>query len=187
MGLNKIKKRELILLGAHSLIIGGVLQKSVIANNQHCIDDVFTPEQVEGPFFLPGAPETRQLSMATTDRKIEIKISGKILNKDCRPLQNASINFWHASPEGYYDSKGFRYRGFQKARSDGSYDLVTDMPGKYVGRTPHIHVKIRAGKSELTTQLYFPNQPSNYRDYFFDKKLQMQNTPQGFIFDFIVG
>ena len=44
-----------------------------------------------------------------------------------------------------------------------------------------------SGKIELTTQLYFPNQLSNYSDYFFDKKLQMQNTSQGFIFDFIVG
>jgi len=79
------------------------------------------------------------------------------------------------------------YRGFQKARSDGSYDLVTDIPGKYVGRTPHIHVKISAGQSELTTQLYFPNQRSNYSDYFFDKKLQIKNTSQGFIFDFILG
>jgi len=138
-------------------------------------------------FFLPGAPETRKLSIATKDRKIEVRISGKILNKDCKPLKNASINFWHASPEGYYDSNGFGYRGFQKARSDGSYDLLTDIPGKYVGRTPHIHVKISAGKIELTTQLYFPNQLSNYSDYFFDKKLQMQNTSQGFIFDFIVG
>jgi len=187
MSLNKIKKRELILLGAHSLIFGGVFQNSVNANKQHCLDDAFTPEQVEGPFFLSGAPETRKLSMAAAERKIEIKISGKILDKDCRPLKNATIDFWHASPEGYYDSKGFRYRGFQKARSDGSYDLVTDIPGKYVGRTPHIHVKISAGKSELTTQLYFPNQPLNYSDYFFDKKLQMQNTSQGFIFDFIVG
>ena len=51
MSLNKIKKRELILLGAHSLIFGGVLQKSVHANNQHCLDDAFTPGQVEGPFF----------------------------------------------------------------------------------------------------------------------------------------
>ena len=187
MSLKKIKKRELILLGAHSLIFGSVLQKSGNANKQHCIDNAVTPEQVEGPFFLPGAPETRKLSTAAADRKIEIKISGKILDKYCRPLKNASINFWHASPEGYYDSKGFKYRGFQKVRSDGSYDLVTDIPGKYVGRTPHIHVKIIAGSSELTTQLYFPNQPSNYSDYFFDKKLQMQNTSQGFIFDFIVG
>ena len=187
MSLKKSKKRELLLLGAHSLIFGGVIHNPVNANKQQCSDGGFTPEQVEGPFFLPGAPETRKLSMADIDRKIEIKISGKILNKDCRPLKNAYINFWHASPEGYYDSKGFRYRGFQRATSDGSYDLVTDIPGKYVGRTPHIHVKIRAGKSELTTQLYFPNQPSNYSDYFFDKKLQMQNTPQGFIFDFIVG
>ena len=187
MSLNNIKKRELILLGAHSLIFGGVLQNSVNANKQHCLDEAFTPEQLEGPFFLPGAPETRKLSMAATERKSKIKISGKILDKDCRPLKNATIDFWHASPEGYYDSKGYRYRGFQKARSDGSYDLVTDIPGKYVGRTPHIHVKISASKSALTTQLYFPNHPSNYSDYFFDKKLQMQNTSQGFIFDFIVG
>ncbi|GIR49173.1 MAG: hypothetical protein CM15mP58_12700 [Burkholderiaceae bacterium] len=77
--------------------------------------------------------------------------------------------------------------GFKKQDLMVLMILVTDIPGKYVGRTPHIHVKISAGKSELTTQLYFPNQPSNYSDYFFDKKLQMQNTSQGFIFDFIVG
>ena len=187
MSLNKNKKRELMLLGAHSLIFGGVLQNSVNANNQHCLDDAFTPEQVEGPFFLPGAPETRKLSLAAKEKKIEIKISGKILTKDCRPLKSASINFWHASPDGYYDLEGFKYRGFQKVRSDGSYDLVTEIPGNYLGRTPHIHVKISGCKSELTTQLYFPNQASNYSDYFYDKKLQMQKTSQGFIFDFIVG
>ena len=187
MSLNKIKKRKLILLGAHALIFGGILQKSVNANKQHCLDGGFTPEQVEGPFFRPGAPEKRDLSMVPADKKIKIKISGKILSKDCRPLKDASINFWHASPEGYYDSKGFLYRGFQKARPDGSYYLVTDIPGKYVGRTPHIHVKISTGRGELTTQLYFPNQRSNYSDYFFDKKLQIKNTSQGFIFDFIVG
>ena len=58
---------------------------------------------------------------------------------------------------------------------------------KYVGRTPHIRVKISAGQSELTTQLHLPNQRSNYSDNFFDKKPQIQNTSEGFIFDFIVG
>ena len=187
MNLNKTRKRDLILLGAHSLIFGGVLQKSSNANQLHCRDGGITPEQVEGPFFIRGAPETTNLSMTATNGKARVKISGKVLDKDCRPLKDASINFWHASPEGYYDSKGFRYRGFQKVRSDGSYILVTDIPGKYVGRTPHIHVKISMGQGELTTQLYFPNQPSNFSDYFFDKKLQLQHTSRGFIFNFIVG
>ena len=77
-------------------------------------------------------------------------------------------------------------------KGDGRHTSDTDTGfqikvEKYVGRTPHIRVKISAGQSELTTQLHLPNQRSNYSDNFFDKKPQIQNTSEGFIFDFIVG
>jgi protocatechuate 3,4-dioxygenase beta subunit len=38
---------------------------------------------------------------------------------------------------------------------DGSYRFVTDIPGAYPGRPPHIHFKAKApGFRSLTTQLY---------------------------------
>ena len=96
------------------------------------------------------------------------------------------LNFWHASPDGEYDSKFFRYRGYQKTKSDGFYELITDFPGKYVGRTPHIHVKIYGGNKNFTTQLYFPGQMSNKSDHFYDRQLELLHTPQGFRFDFMI-
>jgi protocatechuate 3,4-dioxygenase beta subunit len=49
------------------------------------------------------------------------------------------------------------------------------MPGLYPGRTRHYHVKIQAAnRPVLTTQLYFPDEPRNRRDYFFHDELVMK-------------
>ena len=43
------------------------------------------------------------------------------------------------------------------------------IPGEYPGRTPHIHVKVRAGENPiLTSQLYFPNEELNQSDAIFN-------------------
>ncbi|GAB3531265.1 hypothetical protein GCM10027443_13190 [Pontibacter brevis] len=48
------------------------------------------------------------------------------------------------------------------------------MPGLYTGRTRHLHVKVKGpGKPVLTTQLYFPDEPGNTRDYIFKPALLM--------------
>ncbi len=48
------------------------------------------------------------------------------------------------------------------------------MPGLYSGRTRHIHLTARApNQPVLTTQLYFPDEPANDRDWIFDPALVM--------------
>ncbi|HEX3135805.1 MAG TPA: intradiol ring-cleavage dioxygenase, partial [Planctomycetota bacterium] len=48
---------------------------------------------------------------------------------------------------------------------DGAYRFRTIRPVAYPGRTPHIHVKIRQGETELlTTQCYVNGDPGNERD-----------------------
>jgi len=46
------------------------------------------------------------------------------------------------------------------------------MPGEYPGRTPHIHVKVKAAdRPVLTTQLYFPGAARNQSDALFRQEL----------------
>jgi protocatechuate 3,4-dioxygenase beta subunit len=71
-------------------------------------------------------------------------------------------------------------RGHQFTDSAGSYRLETIVPGVYPGRTRHIHVKVQApGRAVLTTQLYFPGEPENQRDFLFQEVLLLATTDAG--------
>ncbi len=65
------------------------------------------------------------------------------------------------------------------------------MPGLYPGRTRHFHVKVQApNQPVLTTQLYFPGEPSNDNDGIYNAALLMdvQDTSDGKLgnFNFVV-
>ena len=86
----------------------------------------------------------------------------------------ALLDFWQADDAGAYDNAGYRLRGHQFADDQGRYSLETIVPGLYPGRTRHIHVKVQApNQPMLTTQLYFPGEPSNDRDSIFNSALLM--------------
>ena len=73
--------------------------------------------------------------------------------------------------------------------AQGRYRLETIVPAEYPGRARHIHVKVQPPKGRvLTTQLYFPNEPSNQRDGIFRPELVMQMKERGQgAYDFVVG
>lgn len=101
------------------------------------------------------------------------------------------LDFWQANPAGEYDNAGFHLRGHQYTDAEGFYRLDTVVPGVYVGRTRHLHVKVQApGGSVLTSQLYFPDEPANARDGLFRRELVMTVTegadPLRTQFDFVV-
>ena len=137
-------------------------------------DDDETPEQTEGPFFTPNSPERTSLREPGIAGE-PMTVSGVVLSTACRPVAGALLDFWHADDAGEYDNSGFRLRGHQFAGDDGSFRLETITPGLYTGRTRHIHVKVQApGQPVLTTQLYFPDEPSNGQDGIFDSALLME-------------
>jgi protocatechuate 3,4-dioxygenase beta subunit len=138
-----------------------------------------TPRQTAGPFFLPHSPQrTSLLSPGITGTKIVL--SGRVLSTACRAVPGALLDFWHADDAGEYDLEGFRLRGHQFADSDGRYRLETIVPGLYPGRTRHFHVMVQAPNGPvLTTQLYFPGEPRNARDFLFNPRLLMMVDDHG--------
>jgi carbohydrate binding protein with CBM5/12 domain len=86
---------------------------------------------------------------------------------------------------------GFTLRGHQFSTDRGGFALTTIVPGLYPGRTRHIHVKVQApGQPVLTTQLYFPGEPRNSTDAYYDPRLEMTVRQAGpgeqATFDFVL-
>jgi protocatechuate 3,4-dioxygenase beta subunit len=121
-----------------------------------------------------------------------IVVTGLVVTTACAPVAGAVVDFWQADDRGEYDNTGYRLRGHQTTDADGRYRLETIMPGRYPGRTPHIHVNVQGpGRPVLTTQLYFPGEPGNERDSIFRPELvvRFQEPASGrlAVFDFVLG
>lgn len=134
-------------------------------------DDEPTLAQTEGPYYTPNTPERASFlepDMAGT----KMVVAGYVLATDCRPVAQAMLDFWHCDDAGIYDNEGYRLRGHFFSDDTGRFQLETILPGLYPGRTRHFHVKVQApNQPVLTTQLYFPDEPSNARDGIFRSEL----------------
>jgi protocatechuate 3,4-dioxygenase beta subunit len=136
-------------------------------------DDDPTQAQTEGPYFSPGSPRRRNLVIAGVTGTA-LTLTGLVVDRRCRPLSGALLDFWQADASGEYDNSGYRLRGHQFTDRRGRFDLRTVVPGLYPGRTRHIHVKVQRPHGRvLTTQLYFPGEPRNDGDPIFDDALLM--------------
>jgi protocatechuate 3,4-dioxygenase beta subunit len=137
-------------------------------------DDDPTPSETQGPFYTPDTPLRRSLIEPGT-AGTRIVVAGAVFTRDCRPVPNALLDFWHADGEGEYDNVGFKLRGHQFTDAAGRYRLETIVPGLYPGRTRHIHVRVQAPHGRiLTTQMYFPGEARNRRDFLYRPELLME-------------
>jgi protocatechuate 3,4-dioxygenase beta subunit len=137
-----------------------------------CADaDDITPPQTAGPFFKPRSPARKSL-IEPGIRGSKIVLEGNVRSTHCKPVQGALVDIWQADENGAYDNAGYRLRGHQFADGAGRYRFETVVPGLYPGRTRHFHVRVQApNRPALTTQLYFPGEPENTRDFIFNAKL----------------
>lgn len=123
-------------------------------------DDEPTRSSTEGPFYSNQPPEKSDFRGDADGDPVTL--IGFVLTRDCQPISGAIVDLWHANRDGEYGS-----------------------------RTPHYHVKVRNGDDRvLTTQLYFPGEARNARDFLFNPALLMdvQKASDGDIarFDFIL-
>lgn len=153
---------------------GGAGRRRTLAPTPDCGDeDEPTPAATEGPFFTPNSPlRTSLLEPGMSGTRIVV--AGRVFSRGCHPLAGALLDFWQADDTGEYDNEGYRLRGHQFTDAEGRYRLETTVPGLYPGRTRHFHVKVQArGGRVLTTQLFFPGEPRNQRDFIFRPDLLM--------------
>lgn len=138
------------------------------------VDCVAKPEMTEGPFFVPEGLDRSDLRIDTSTGRTSpgtvLKLRLDVLSiagGGCTPLAGAMVDIWSCGADGVYSdvasqqSTGSNYlRGYQITGADGRVDFVTVLPGWYVGRTTHYHVKIQTTGAdgnpyEFTSQLYF--------------------------------
>ncbi len=92
-----------------------------------------------------------------------------------KPLRNATVEIWQVDNNGSYlhTKSGNRekldknFQGFGRCMTgkNGEYQFRTIKPVPYPGRTPHIHVAVKAqGQQTFVTQCYIKGEPQNDRD-----------------------
>lgn len=173
----RFSRRALLSAGALGILGGLALrraraQEALLPATPQCGDDHGqTPRQTEGPYFTPNSPERTSLVEAGMEGE-RIALAGFVLDRRCRPVPGALLDLWHCDATGRYDNAGYRLRGHQFSDPQGRFVFETIIPGRYPTRTRHFHVKVQApGARVLTTQLYFPGEAGNDRDWIFDETL----------------
>jgi len=151
-----------IILFAVSVIIN-VSFLSAAAETNRCEP---TMNDVEGPYYLAGAPFRNQL--ANPDEQGErVVLKGTVRQTDCKSsIKYALIEVWQTDANGeyYYEDAEYRLRGQLKSDKNGYYELSTVKPGRYRimngFRPAHIHLKVSHPDYEtVITQLYFKGDP----------------------------
>ena len=163
--MRKLDRREFLragsLLGAGSLL----LPRTLLAKPPGGGDCEATTDDILGPYYLPGSPNTTQVA-EPDEPGTRLFISGAVLSNDfLSPVPDAMIEVWQANDAAVYDtSSAFNLRGTMYSDANGLYAFETIMPGAYLNgaqyRPKHIHFRVnKAGFPELITQLYFEGDP----------------------------
>ena len=141
-----------------------------------------TPSQTVGPYFAYGLTprdaypfrDAFATPVATPDAEgTRIRLSGRVLDGDGKPVPDAMIEIWQADATGRYnhprDSRAranASFKGFGRcgADKDGGFFFETIMPGGVPGpggkpQAPHIVVCLfaRGMLRHLYTRIYFPD------------------------------
>jgi len=141
-----------------------------------------TPAQTAGPFYplmLPADSDNDLVHIAGRDGTAKgtvAHISGRILDRDGRPISGARVEIWQCDANGHYhyvrdDRSGSppdeNFQGYGQTLTDtsGSYGFRTIRPVPYPGRTPHIHFAVAApGFPRFITQMYVAGERQNEHD-----------------------
>ena len=121
-----------------------------------------------------------------------VTLTGRVLDRSGAPVSGARVEIWQCDVNGRYLHTGDRggkprdsaFQGFGHDMTDeqGRYQFRTIKPVAYPGRTPHIHVKVLTGSTELTTQFYLDGHPDNPRDVLWRRMSPEQQQAVAMVF-----
>ncbi|KAL0048124.1 hypothetical protein WJX82_008259 [Trebouxia sp. C0006] len=133
-----------------------------------------TAELTQGPYYLDDI--LFRSNITETETGIPVTLNVYLLDTDCNPVVDAFISIWHANATGVYS--GFTgaaaaggvaasqtdeltfLRGLVMTDVNGLATFETIFPGRYTGRTPHIHAKAFVPYSNASTT----NETARYED-----------------------
>lgn len=137
---------------------------------------------IEGPYYVPDTtrlPAKCTLPMRENEEGTRLVFSGEVRDLDGNPLEDATVEIWHADSEGYYSHFATNtpdgiLRGTVEVDHEGRFEITTVKPAPYQiptdgptgwfiekagwhpWRPAHLHLMVKApGKRSITTQLYF--------------------------------
>ena len=165
------------------------------------------------PFVDPGEADFTRIGPGRPQAFGEaITVTGRVLDEDERPVRRSLIEAWNANAHGRYShardagssaplDPNFYGFGRLLTDDDGCYRLRTIKPGAYLARSdigwwrpPHVHFSLLGGGVRLVTQMYFPGEPLNEKDYIHMTILQVDRPlviatmtePHTYRFDIVV-
>jgi len=156
-----------------------------------------TPAEVEGPFYPIFPQKDKDFDLTHVEGKPGmakgkvIWIEGLVVDAVGAPLEDVSVDIWHANAAGRYRhprdkniaapvDPNFQGWAIVQTGKAGQFRFKTIMPGPYPAskewmRPPHIHFKVsKRGYHVLTTQMYFPGHPLNDTDLLLQQKAPNQ-------------
>lgn len=144
---------------------------------QDLLTSAMRPGENDLTRIAPGRPQ------ATGEA---IVVTGRILDEDLRAVERTLVEVWNANAHGRYSHAidagrndaplDPHFYGFGRLMTDdeGRYQLRTIKPGAYIARKdigwwrpPHGHFSVIGSGFRLVTQMYFPDEPLNHKDYIY--------------------
>jgi protocatechuate 3,4-dioxygenase alpha subunit len=141
-----------------------------------------TPSQTVGPFYAIGLTRRTMSVLATEASEGEpIRIEGRVIDGDGKPIPDALVEIWQANAYGRYNhpddkqEKPFdpKFTGWGRSGTDRNcfYRFDTIKPGPVPGpgesvQAPHINVVVfaRGMLVHAYTRIYFSDDPLNETD-----------------------
>lgn len=174
-------RRTVLRAGAVTAAVTGVVaavptasSRAALATSTACT--TLTEELTQGPFWVDERLERSDIRADSETGAIRpgipltLTINLQDAGAGCAPQVGAYVDIWHADAQGTYsdvsgsgnpDNRGVDWlRGYQVSDENGSVTFTTIWPGWYVGRTIHIHLRVRLTLADdtevnVTSQLFF--------------------------------
>jgi protocatechuate 3,4-dioxygenase beta subunit len=138
-----------------------------------------TPAMTEGPFYpetFTAEPVKNLARGPLMGNPVPLALEGHVTDRFGRPVAGARVEIWQCDSLGRYTHSrdgtpndrdaNFAGFGWLVTGADGRYAFSTIRPVPYSGRTPHIHVGVKAPKFRgLITQMFVDGVALNQRDF----------------------